>query len=104
MKNEGPLLQKGLGNCWFCKEKKKKKIARKKNIVIYGHRIESVRQMTRVADTTVHCTPVDCPLKDFPRQIYYRQKESTLNKMADVQNSSDYIQIAQRVLKYLFTE
>jgi len=83
----------------------KRQTARKKNIVMFGHRIESVRPMTHKADKTAHCTPVDFPLKDVPRQIYYRQKQGTLiNNTADVQKFGKHIQIAKRVLKYVFTE
>ena len=71
---------------------------------MFGHRIESVRPVTRKADKTAHRTPVDRPLEDVPRQIYYRQNQSALNNTADVQKFGERTQISKRVLKYLFTE
>jgi hypothetical protein len=71
----------------------KQQTARKKNIAIYGHRIENIRPMRRKVDKTAHFKPVDCPLNDVQRTICYRQKQSTLNNTAEVQKFGEHIQL-----------
>jgi hypothetical protein len=94
MKNEGPLLWKGFGNCRFCQIQNNSQEAE------FRHIWTSYRKQIRLH--TAHTGRLSFERRSNANLL--QAKQSTLNKTAEVQKFGEYIQIAKTVLKYLFTE